>query len=485
MDFNRVYNMDALKGLKALPSNCIDAIISDPPYQLSSITKSRADQTIEGAYGREVPFSRVQAKKGFMNMEWDTLPDVNILKESLRVLKPGAFSLWLMTPRQDSQMEFLLRLREAGFVISFSPIYWAYATGFPKGENIGKIVDRKMGRQRLITSIDKKYGRGDSGIYNMNVNGVDKKEFKRYDMPASEESKKLDGAYAGFQPKPAVELIIVAMKPLSEKTYVEQAIKNGKGITWLGNCRIPHNVNARTTERTASYKRYAEKIGWNAGYKSPGVLATPDKRGRFPANLIVSDNALDIGVIKRGKQYIGSVKDAMGSGNSLTFKHNNGVEYGYNDKGDISRYFSLDAWWQQKLNDLPPDIKRTFPIMYIPKPSPNEKEAGVNKKKEKKWLDYGKGTGITDRQNVESMNIHPTVKPIKLMSYCITLTTQLNDVVLDMFMGSGTTAISSIITGRQFIGFEREEKYFKIAQDRINYYLEKNIKKLELYLDAK
>lgn len=63
MDFNRVYNMDALKGLKALPSNCIDAIISDPPYQLSSITKSRADQTIEGAYGREVPFSRVQAKK--------------------------------------------------------------------------------------------------------------------------------------------------------------------------------------------------------------------------------------------------------------------------------------------------------------------------------------------------------------------------------------------------------------------------------------
>ena len=104
MEPNQIYNIDALEGLKQLDENSIDAIISDPPYSLS-----------------------------FMNKEWDTdLPSVDILKECLRVLKSGAWALWLMTPRQDSQLEFLLRLRQAGFNISFSSMEWVYASGFPK-----------------------------------------------------------------------------------------------------------------------------------------------------------------------------------------------------------------------------------------------------------------------------------------------------------------------------------------------------------------
>jgi hypothetical protein len=50
----------------------------------------------------------------------------------------------------------------------------------------------------------------------------------------------LDHDLAGFQPKPAVEVIIVAMKPLKEKTFTEQAESNGKGVTWLDDCRIPN-----------------------------------------------------------------------------------------------------------------------------------------------------------------------------------------------------------------------------------------------------
>ncbi len=67
-------------------------------------------------------------------------------------------------------------------------------------------------------------------------------------------------------------------------------------------------------------------------------------------------------------------------------------------------------------------------------------------------------------------NIHPTAKPIKLMSYLITLTTRENDIILDPFIGSGTTAISSILLKRRFIGFEREEEYYKIATERIKHY---------------
>ncbi len=67
-------------------------------------------------------------------------------------------------------------------------------------------------------------------------------------------------------------------------------------------------------------------------------------------------------------------------------------------------------------------------------------------------------------------NHHPTVKPIKLMSYLITLTTREGDVVLDPFIGSGTTAISALLLNRKFIGFEREPEYFRIAEERVGYY---------------
>ena len=58
--------------------------------------------------------------------------------------------------------------------------------------------------------------------------------------PETEQAKELEGAYAGFQPKPAVEVILVVMKPLAEKSYTEQALANGKGCTWMDDCRIPY-----------------------------------------------------------------------------------------------------------------------------------------------------------------------------------------------------------------------------------------------------
>ena len=154
MDLNQIYNTDALEGLKQLDENSIDAIISDPPYQLTSMTRGRPDQTEDGEYGREVPFSRVQSRiKGFMNKDWDVLPSVDILKECLRVLKTGAWALWLMTPRQDSQLEFLLRLRQAGFNISFSEISWIYLSGFPKAADLSLLADKRACREDLTQKL--------------------------------------------------------------------------------------------------------------------------------------------------------------------------------------------------------------------------------------------------------------------------------------------------------------------------------------------
>jgi site-specific DNA-methyltransferase (adenine-specific) len=90
-----------------------------------------------------------------------------------------------MTPRQDVCYRTAAGLEDAGLDLSFSPIYWTYATGFPKAMKLG------------------------------------------------------DGSYSGMQLKPAVEVVSVAMKPLAEKTYKAQALSNGHGCTWLDDCRIP------------------------------------------------------------------------------------------------------------------------------------------------------------------------------------------------------------------------------------------------------
>ena len=63
---------------------------------------------------------------------------------------------------------------------------------------------------------------------------------------------------------------------------------------------------------------------------------------------------------------------------------------------------------------------------------------------------------------------HPTIKPLELVKRHIKNSTNENDLVLDPFMGSGTTAVACKELGRNFIGFEIDEKYHKIAVDRLN-----------------
>ena len=69
----------------------------------------------------------------------------------------------------------------------------------------------------------------------------------------------------------------------------------------------------------------------------------------------------------------------------------------------------------------------------------------------------------------QNKHLHPTQKPVRLYEYLIKTYTNEGDTVLDFTMGSGTTGVACVQTNRNFIGVELEEKYFKIAQDRINH----------------
>ncbi len=142
--------------------------------------------------------------------------------------------------------------------------------------------------EREITSKGKPHisGEGNDNSWNSGY----KLDYTRKDKPATSQAKALDGSYGGFQMKPAVEVVLVAMKPLSEKTYVDQALNNRKGITWQDNCRIPYESNVSSRNWTENRKC---KVKGGFGFK--GEQGTEMKGGRFPANLICG-SGIDINI---------------------------------------------------------------------------------------------------------------------------------------------------------------------------------------------
>ena len=95
---------------------------------------------------------------------------------------------------------------------------------------------------------------------------------------------------------------------------------------------------------------------------------------------------------------------------------------------------------------------------------------------------YGKTVGVSGggdteryprsvqvfKSDKQKVSLHPTQKPVALMEYLIKTYSNEGETVLDFTMGSGTTGVACINTNRKFIGIEKDETYFKIAQDRIN-----------------
>jgi site-specific DNA-methyltransferase (adenine-specific) len=120
----------------------------------------------------------------------------------------------------------------------------------------------------------------------------------------------------------------------------------------------------------------------------------------------------------------------------------------------------------------------TYPFIQVPKPAKKEKDFGLdNREASKSQMNsggIGRKTSVEKRLDIDgtntplSKNIHPTTKPVKLMSYIITLFTREGDWVIDPFLGSGTTGLSSKLLNRNFIGVEREKEYYDICAERLS-----------------
>jgi len=96
-------------------------------------------------------------------------------------------------------------------------------------------------------------------------------------------------------------------------------------------------------------------------------------------------------------------------------------------------------------------------------------KGGRNKVKEYKDTGYRYPTQLLEfKRDILTCNLHPTQKPVELLKYLILTYSKENDIILDFTMGSGSTGIACIETGRKFIGIEKDSKIYKISEKRIN-----------------
>ena len=285
---------DCLEVLKELPDESIDLVLTDPPYRLVSITKRFGKENSAPAqYGKDGSFQRVSG--GFMGKKWDSeFPRVEVWKEVKRVMKAGAFCVFTMTPRQDSLRICLNNLHDAGFNLGHSGLYWLYHSGFPKAMNVAKAIDRSKGLKGEIIGKETI----DAGIQSGSMHAGRSSEIIERNVlaPASEEAKQWQGWYS-YSPKPAVECIVVAQKPRTEKTIVGQVLKTGTGAVNVDATKIPYANEKIEDKRVFSKYKNVRK----GKYQSENTIRyAPEgndyimfnSKGRFPANLIVQGNPL-------------------------------------------------------------------------------------------------------------------------------------------------------------------------------------------------
>jgi len=361
---------------------------------------------------------------GFMGKSWDST-GIAFQKETwelaFQLLKPGGHLLAFGGSRTYHRMA--VAIEDAGFEIR-DQIMWLYGSGFPKSRNIGKDMEkRKVGGIKNLKKIGEKRGiKLETGTQGYSYS-------KEYVPGISMGGKQISGdipvyeitnAYAGWGTalKPAHEPIVMARKPL-EGTVADNVLKHGTGGINIDGCRVEGQKQCVPNAQFHKHKfANAETVNVGIGYGTGRSGEMSDNsQGRFPANVI----------------HDGSAEATAG------FPHT------------AARFF------------------------YSPKVSRDERNRGVEHMPKKDKVFNGQSdTRSKDMKGVEqkfttepAANHHPTVKPLDLMKYLVRLVTPPGGICLDPFMGSGSTGMAAKDEGFDFIGIEKEEEYFVIAEQRI------------------
>jgi len=364
----------------------------------------------------------------FMGKKWDyDVPGVEVWAECLRVLKPGGHLLAFAGTRTQHRMA--CNIEDAGFDIR-DMIAWIYGSGFPKSLDVSKAIDKAAGEER--EKVRHKPRSETSGTMSGSSDTrpwIERSREVGYHevdgpVPVTEAAKQWSGW--GTALKPAMEPITVARKPL-DGTVAENVLAHGTGAINVDGCRVGTEAVTINT-----WNDGAKPFGGGAGHEYTGRTV----QGRWPANLIHDGSDEVVGLFPE----TGPAKAAARGGtNPNPMDWGNGradgdIVKGHNDAGgSAARFFyCAKASGENRGNH----IKGALPLFGI---------------EEEVWR-----------------NNHPTVKPTDLMQYLCRLVTPPGGVVLDPFMGSGSTGKAAILEGFRFIGIERDPEYHKIAMARMS-----------------
>jgi len=378
-----------------------------------------------------------------------------IATEACRVLKPGGHALVWSLPRTSHWTA--TAWENAGFEVR-DRVSHLFGSGFPKSHNISKAID-KMARVERTKIIGTRHRNvkpfDDENGWNQNNTTGD----FDYLAPATPEAQQWDGW--GTALKPAMEDWWLLRKPCSEKTVAENVLKWGTGAINIDASRVESN-RIDTRHGGGNHSKHILQLNPDAkGYNLP--------QGRWPANLIHDGSEEVLMGFPESKGQQGDVK-----GTEPSHTGESGIYGAFqrvsadpkrNDSGSAARFFYCAKPSKKERNDGLDGIE--------------EKDIGHNRF-DKCSICGGTILQNPDRpsackcenpireNNIVKGNFHPTVKPLSLMRYLITLITPPNGTVLDPFLGSGTTLVAAKELGFSGRGIENDPEYLEIAKRRID-----------------
>lgn len=407
----KLINSDCIATMKAMPDNFIDAIVTDPPYEL-----------------------------GFMGKSWDSTGiafNVEVWQEALRVLKPGGHLIAFSGSRTYHRMA--VAIEDAGFEIR-DQIMWVYGSGFPKSMDISKAIDKQAGAVREVIALEIRYNEP-SGIVGV---GQGERELieRKITSPFTDEAKQWQGW--GTALKPAHEPMVLARKPVVG-TIANNVLTYGVGGLNIDGSRVGSEI--LNNPPASASTNYSNSIG--DGWREDAEPTTAT--GRWPANFIHDGSDEVVGLFPDTKSGSGNKNTGNRSGLFGSLGAGNGDGIG-GDSGSAARFFYCAK---------------------TSKRDRNEGLDGFEAKRDHDGRAEGKvgGDNPRNRTNAEKLNHHPTVKPTSLMQYLVRLVTPAGGTVLDPFMGSGSTGKACVYEGFNFIGIDQSAEYVEIARARIDFAL--------------
>lgn len=482
-----IIHADILEWAATYQGEPFHALLTDPPYHLTEITKRFSSPTAAPAqFGTDGAFQR--ASKGFMGRDWDG-GDIAFRPETWAALAqhlyPGAFGMAFASTRGWHRMA--CAIEDAGLIIHPVIMCWTFLSGFPKATRIDTQIDKAAGAERPVIGAKKhapKFSAKDFG-YREKDNGFNSRERESFNLTgsATDAARTWEGHRYGLQAlKPALEPVIVFQKPYQGRP-VDCIARTGAGALNIDGARIGRAADDRWQYGVDGDEK--QTTGESGIY---GTFATvtpyePHTAGRWPSNLTLvhhpacTDAHCDASCpVRRIGEQSGVTTSSDRPRNNGDFKSfSKGYEkahttYGHDDSGTAARMFYNADWMYERL-------EAADPATYHAKASTAEREAGLSDF-EPTTVDDGRHTPIDNaylRGETKRRNIHPTIKPISLAKYLCQLLLPPPEYgprrLLIPFAGVASEMIGAELAGWEAVtGIEREADHIPIAQARLDWW---------------